>query len=484
MNKRLIQILRFFTTAVLLFHVLFPPYAAAMTIKEEEALSKEFLRMLSDRFQPVRDPAVAGYVSAVGRRILKEIDNPPFSFRFYVLDEPADNAFAAPAGQIFIFRGLFDLMETEADLAGILAHEIAHVTCRHISRNVERAKTINLLAMAGMIAGAFLGAGGAAKVGQAMTVGSAAAGQSMALAYSREDEMQADQLGVRYLTGAGYHPAGLMKTLKRLRDNRWFGPDEIPTYLMTHPAVEERIAFLGTWIEANDIAVEKTPEDNAAFRFVKTRLAARQDPAGNTRDGFAGALEKNPDDPLAHMGMGLLLERSGDYPAAARHIAAALEKQVFNPHLLADLGRIQFRGGRLQDALTTLKGAVTVAPDHPESLFYLGRAELEAKNPEQAAGRLRRLIRKHPGYNKKAHYFLSAALGKLGVNAEAHYHLGRYHRLAGNLESARHHLRLAKETAADDTLTGDIENELSALRKEMKIRRVEDADNRKGRWFR
>ena len=188
--------------------------------------------------------SVVAYVNNIGKRILSALPQQPFKYRFYVIDEDVYNAFATPAGHIFVYTGLLDAMEEEEELAGILGHEIAHVYCRHISQKIERSKKIGVATLAGIAAGILLGVGGAGEAASAVTMGSMAAGQTAELSYSRENEMQADQFGLKFITEAGYSASGLLKILKKIRSKTWFGSDQIPKYLMTHPAVEDRIAFI------------------------------------------------------------------------------------------------------------------------------------------------------------------------------------------------------------------------------------------------
>jgi predicted Zn-dependent protease len=140
---------------------------------------------------------------------------------------------------------------------------------------IERSKKTGIATLAGIAAGILLGIGGAPEVGSAVTIGSVAAGQTASLAYSRENEMQADQIGLKYLNKSGYSAEGLLSILKKIRSKTWYGPDQIPTYLITHPATEERITYIGAWIQTNE-----SPEDhsdnkvNLDFNLMHSRVTA------------------------------------------------------------------------------------------------------------------------------------------------------------------------------------------------------------------
>ena len=203
----------------------------AISIKEEKELSKEFMRYVNRYYEVIDDPLITAYVTNIGEKLLSGLPPQPFEYNFFVIKEDVFNAFAIPAGYIFINSGLLLAMDHEDELAGILAHEISHVVCRHISKRIDQSKKIDLATMAGVVAGIFLGvAGGSPEAAQALTLGSMAAGQTLSLAHSREDESQADHFGLEYLKQAGYSAEGLLVILKKIRSRQWFGTNQIPTY--------------------------------------------------------------------------------------------------------------------------------------------------------------------------------------------------------------------------------------------------------------
>ncbi|MBW1725049.1 MAG: M48 family metalloprotease, partial [Deltaproteobacteria bacterium] len=111
-----------------------PQSAFGITLQEEEELSREFIKVVLTHYEIIDDPLIVNYVNEVGNKIISALPPQPFSYHFYVIKEDVYNAFAIPAGHIFINSGLFEAMDSEEELAGILSHEIAHVVCRHISQ--------------------------------------------------------------------------------------------------------------------------------------------------------------------------------------------------------------------------------------------------------------------------------------------------------------------------------------------------------------
>ena len=268
---------------LLVFGLTLPGTASGLTIQEEEELSKEFIKVVAQNFQMIKDSVVLDTVERVGREILSSMPTQPFDYHFYVIKEDVYNAFATPAGHIYINSGLLAAMENESELAGILAHEISHVSARHISQKIDRSKKVQLATLAGMAAGVFLGVGGAGAAANAVTVGSMAAGQSIMLAYSREDEMQADQLGLICLEKAGYSGNGLLTVLEKIRSKDWFG-SSTPSYLKTHPASEDRMRYIDTWMEQHP--EKKQPRDEYEFKRARAFLIATYDEAAQLWNVF------------------------------------------------------------------------------------------------------------------------------------------------------------------------------------------------------
>ncbi|MBT8340295.1 MAG: M48 family metalloprotease [Desulfatitalea sp.] len=425
--------------------------ARAISIREEEELSKEFMRVLYKNFDLVEDPLIMGYVDTVGKRILAQLPPQPFAYHFFVIREDVYNAFAIPAGYIFINSGLLLAMDTEAELAGILSHEISHVVCRHISQRIEREKKIGLASMAGMVAGIFLGAAGGSSAAAQAIVLSQAAGQSASLKFSRDDETQADQLGLGYLNKAGYTADGLLQILKKIRNKQWFGSEQIPTYVMTHPAVEERITTIDSWIttyERGDKTKAMAGPASDYFKRMQYRLRALYDPAQSALQYFQTALDNNPTDTNAAYGYALALSRTGNYKNAVIYMQKALFQDALDPVLLGDLGRLYFLDGRLEDALRILQGAASLGKFNPLATLYLGRTYINQGKFTEAAQTLESLINQYKDLTE-AYYFMGETCGKLERMPEAHFYLGLYHFRKADLRTAFFHLERARTTLTD-----------------------------------
>ncbi len=427
------------TAAVIFFcGLITPETASSLTIKEEEELSVEFLEAVFQAYDIIEDPVINDYINRIGQKIISAMPPQPIDYTFYAVRQDAYNAFAGPGGNIFIFSGLFCALESEDELAALISHEIAHVSCRHISEMMKKSKKTSMATMAGVIAGILLGLGGAATVGSALTIGSMAAGQSFALAYSRENEIQADQIGRTYLQKAGYSLDGLLSVLKKIRSVDWFG-GEIPTYLKTHPATEERIMYLDNLLKKQEAPPVKK---NYLFERALTRMTALYGDPGTAIRLFKSQIETKPDNFMAQYGYGLVLYRKGNPKNAINHLKIALENIPGDPCIGIDLGIVYFTAGDYPEALNILEKTSKSALNSNIGRIYTGRSLMALGRYEEAVDTFNSLIKSDPD-NMDAYLYLGEAEGKLNKLGSAHYNLGQYYLKKNNLQTAKFHLTQA-----------------------------------------
>jgi len=202
-----------------------------VTPAQEAALGREGYTAAIAEYGQYDDAAVSAYVDSVGRRVAAASEEPALPWRFTVLDDPVVNAFAMPGGYIYVTRGLLAHMQSEAQLAGVLGHEIGHVTARHSAKQITQQQLAGLgMGLAAAVSPTFRRYGSTAE--QALGL--------LMLKYSRDDETQADELGVRYATLSGYDPReipGTYRTLQRIAER---AGQSLPGYMSTHPDPGQR----------------------------------------------------------------------------------------------------------------------------------------------------------------------------------------------------------------------------------------------------
>lgn len=215
----------------------------AVTTADELALGarhhKEFERESGGRLD---DPVLQSYVSEVGMSMVPLAGRPEMQWQFHVLRSEDVNAFAVPGGYIYITAGLLFRMQNEAQLAGVLGHEIGHIAARHTAQRIERSQTVGLLTAGVSILAEQAGMAAAGELGSA-------AAQLYLLRYSRDQEREADMLGLKYMTRVGYNPRGivqLMEILQAASGGERVGP--LGEWTMTHPDPGNRIDYLNAAI--------------------------------------------------------------------------------------------------------------------------------------------------------------------------------------------------------------------------------------------
>jgi predicted Zn-dependent protease len=200
---------------------------------QEIAMGQEAAREVTASIQPVADDALQRYVSGLGTQLAKASERPNLPWSFTVIDDPQVNAFALPGGPIFITRGILTHMNSEAQLVSVLGHEIGHITAKHSVQQLSQAQ----LAQIGIIAAVIV------KPSLAQFGDLASQGLGLLfLKFGRDDETQADDLGFRYMTTAGYSPtemAEMFRTLQRLSGGNSGG--RVPEWLSTHPDPGNRV---------------------------------------------------------------------------------------------------------------------------------------------------------------------------------------------------------------------------------------------------
>ena len=215
------------------------PQFLLLSWEDEIALGDEATpEFLGQSGGEVGDRWVVEYVSDLGHRLAAQSENPELDWAFYVLDSSVINAFALPGGKVFISRGLLEQMSNEAQLAGVLGHEIGHVTARHGNERMTQALGVQILVAAAAIGGE----ASDSEWGQYLGLGTAGAGELYLLRYSRSNELEADALGVRYMSSLGYNPVGQIQVMEILREAG--GGSGGPEWLATHPAPDTRISDL------------------------------------------------------------------------------------------------------------------------------------------------------------------------------------------------------------------------------------------------
>jgi predicted Zn-dependent protease len=436
---------------VVAFSTIRPSTAAAQlslgrfTISEEIELGRKFDILIRSRMPLVEDPEILAYVEGVVERLRVHMPPQPFPIRVGVIRHGALNAFAGPGGHIFVHTGLLQNLDNESEFAGVVAHELAHVSQRHIASRIEKAQIINLASLLGILAGVFLG--GDAQ--SAMVYGSVAAGQSAMLAYSREDEREADQVGMNYLVAAGFPPQGMVQSFETIRKLRWLG-GSFPLYLSTHPGVEERISYLKDRVDRMSPEVRNRQEYNTAYQRARMLVMARYtDPD----KALAFFLDDKLDPCLNTLGKAIALDRANQILEARSTFEQALTCASEDSLVLREAGDFFLRQGDFDKAARHLQDAVLRNPRDQMALYHYARARIALGQSAEAIPLLERILAQLPEQSA-VHALLGRVLGQEGRLFSAHLHLAYAALYSRDKPQYQFHLTRSQEhsrTARDET---------------------------------
>ena len=327
------------------------------------------------------DRSLQEYVTSLGLKLAQASERPNLPWHFTVVDVPAINAFALPGGYIYITRGIMAFLQDEAQLAGVLGHEIGHVTARHAATQYSRATGAQL----GLILGSVFVPGGA----NVASLGSTGLGL-LFLKNGRDDEAQADELGVRYASRAGWDPGGVPQMLTTLgRIEEMSDNKGVPNWLATHPAPEDRVGRVQTAVRDAEAGATRfnanhdgylrrmdglmfgdNPDQGvvrgSSFLHVGLRFALDFPAGWNISNGQTDVVAKEPGTDVM-----LLLQ------PVTRPQGRAIEEVA-----LLSMQRAGFRA--VSGAQTTINGLTAFVGTYQGTLQDLGRVQIRAAHIEQS----------------------------------------------------------------------------------------------------
>jgi predicted Zn-dependent protease len=216
--------------------------APALTTQQEVQAGADYARQINQQLPILRDQYTNQYINQLGRQIAAQADQRGIPYTFYVVNSDVVNAFAIPGGHIYINRGIIERADNVAQVAGVLAHEVAHVAHRHGIQQAQRAQNANT--MLSVLYGVLLRRNPGGVEQAAVQVG----GTAVFAGYSREAERDADRSAVAYLMRSGYSPNGLPQFFAKMQAEQQRNPSKVEQWFATHPGTSERIQITQTMI--------------------------------------------------------------------------------------------------------------------------------------------------------------------------------------------------------------------------------------------
>jgi predicted Zn-dependent protease len=421
--------------------------AAVLSPQLERRIGEEAMQNIRQRDPSfLDDTELTEYINTIGQRLVAASPDARQSFEFFLMRDPTVNAFAMPGGFVGVHTGLLLAAQTESEVASVLAHEVSHVSQRHIARMIGKQEQYSVVNLAAMVV-AMLAARSNPQAAQAAMAGASAVGIQAQLDYSRDFEREADRIGFQVLRDAGFDVQGMPAFFERLQKASRQYDNNAPAYLRTHPVTSERIADMQN--RAYGAGYRQLP-DSLEFHLVRGRLRAD---IGSPREAvahYASLLKEKRygNEVGARYGYACALLRNREFSAAEAELA---KLQTGNAHPMFDLlrARVKSQSGNIPAARQILQASLARFPNYRPLSYALIEADQAAGQHARALSALDELIPDHPRdgrlYQMRARSY--SATGKRllqhQAQAEAYFRMGA-------LNAAIEQLQLAQKSGDGD----------------------------------
>lgn len=409
---------------------------------EEQKMGLDIMRRLRERGAILDDAQLNEYLNSIGQAIATYADRNGVPFTFFLVRDSGINAFALPHNFVGVNAGLLLATQREDELAGVLAHEIAHVSQHHIVDAIADMKRMALPMAAAMVAGAALAAS-SKQAGQAALVGTMAAGAQHQISFTRAHEQEADRVGMQLMARAGFDPKGVPDFFAKLE--RWSDEarNQIPDMLRTHPRPELRAADIQDRLETPP-ARRAAPRDRKAYELAKARARVlATDDNGSLIRELETALAKGDyaSETAARYAYALALRQAGRYDHAREQVDRLLRNDADRLAFRIEAAELALAQGDRARSWRLFEEARQLYPDDFSLAMHYGRALATQGDPKLAMRLLQPQLRRRA--NDPALYANYAqAAQRAGDPAATHATMAEYHYLNGQLLPAIEQLEL------------------------------------------
>jgi predicted Zn-dependent protease len=419
------------------------PATAAVSLEEEYRAGLGWFASMRQTGQVLEDPEISDYIQQIGHSLSSHAEEGQHQFYYFVLKDPVINAFAMPGGFIAIQSGLILATNNENELAGVMAHETAHVTQRHIVRGIVEQSHAGLMSTAAMLAAILLGATAGRGSPDAME-GAILATQSAAIQhqinYTRTQEFEADRIGIGTMASAGYDPLGMASFFQTLDRN---SPDpsrvKAVEFLIDHPLSAERVA------EARNRAEQIgriRHTDSLSYTLMRERLRSLAGNPQTAREYYASLIKNGGGKSIEERYGKAVAEIATRNPAAAiPDLKALLNEYPKVNQFYGALGQAYLVNGQLKESQAVLDKAVNLFPRNAPITIRLAETLM------------------HAGDNKRAHLILddlfnvveptpeqtrliAKAANAAGDVADSYYYMSYFYLMNGDFRMAVNQLEL------------------------------------------
>ncbi len=413
---------------------------AMISRADEYQVGRMMVHSLRKEGAVLEDPEVTEYINDLGRKLSSEAQEGAQQFQFFIVRDSSFNAEALPGGFIIVHSGLYLQTNSESELAAVLGHEIAHVTQRHLARAIQAQSRNSLPMMAAMLGAILLGAIGGGDAAMGMISVAQGASMQQQINFGRQDESEADRIGMGYLAAAGFDPNAVASLWSsQLRSE---GPDlsDIPDLLRSHPVDRVRIA------EARARAAQlpkRKVVDTLGYAMMKERIRViTANTETDLRPYYRGEMDRGNRTLANRYGLALAQIRSGEPAAAVKPLEQMIEEQPGLIVLHTALGQARMASGNKEAALKGYQRAIDLYPRNVPLAVHYAEALIEAGQAEKAHQMLLDVFNNVVPTPEQIRLTALAA-SAAGDAGDAYYYMSDYYISGGDLMLATQQLDLA-----------------------------------------
>jgi beta-barrel assembly-enhancing protease len=420
------------------------PAAAAVSLEEEYEAGLGWFRTMELSGQILEDPEISDYIQEIGHSLSSHAEEGQHQFYYFVMREPVINAFAMPGGFIAINSGLFLATRNENELAGVMAHETAHVTQRHIVRGLIDQSHAGLVSTAAMLAAILLGATAGRNNPSAMEGGILAAesaGIQHQINYTRSQEFEADRIGIGTMASAGYDPLGMATMFEEL-DRNSPDPSRVKAieFLIDHPLSAERVA------EARNRAQQIGRihhADSLTYTLMRERLRALVGNPQVTRDYYASLIKNGAGDNIEdRYGLAVTQLLLKNPKVAIPELSTLVHEYPKVPQFYGALGQAYLANNQINESEQVLDKALFLFPRNVPLSIRMAQTLMRAGDNKRAQlllDDLFNVVEATPDQTK----LIAKAADAAGDTADSYYYMSFYYVMTGDLKMALNQLQLA-----------------------------------------
>ncbi len=439
------------------------PADAALSPAQEAELGASVVAELLQYDYILEDVEITDYLSQIGWRLVAAAQQKPPRLDVFMVRDPRINAFALPGGHIGFNAGLVIASQNESELAGVMGHEMTHVTQRHIARGADDQSGIGTIATWAAVLGAIIaGSADPNVILAALAIGQSSLYQKQ-VNFTRASEFEADRIGIQTMADAGFDPEGMASFFQRLEQSSRLYGTGVPEFLQTHPVNTTRIAEA----RARAAAMKKNVHyvDSLEYSLMKARTRVLiAGGADEMIDAFTAEIRTGHDTPANRYGLALAYQQGGNYSKAIAALKPAFDANSNQIHLALLMAQLKLSAGQTKDALALFQKTHDLYPSSTPGILRYAAALIDADKPEQA----RQLLLSSEqafGTRLETYRLLSQAARDTGDNGEASYEMGNYLYYRGDFGGALAQLDAGLRI---DSLSKDKRARMAARRAEVR----------------